>query len=123
MRNKKDSAVSFLQQASSGRVREAYAAYVHPEFRHHNPYFRGDRASLLEGMLESGIEFPDKVFTPVRTLEEGEFVVAHGRVRLKSNMPEIALVHIFRFSGDLIIEEWEVAQEVPGESPNDNGMF
>ena len=39
------------------------------------------------------------------------------------DLPEIALIHIFRFEGDLIIEEWEAAQEVPKESPNENGMF
>jgi predicted SnoaL-like aldol condensation-catalyzing enzyme len=38
-------------------------------------------------------------------------------------MPEIALIHIFRFDGDLIIEEWEAAQEVPQESLNENGIF
>jgi predicted SnoaL-like aldol condensation-catalyzing enzyme len=38
-------------------------------------------------------------------------------------MPEIALIHIFRFEDGSIIEEWEAAQEVPKESPNENGMF
>ena len=120
--NKKDIAVSFLQLASSGKVRQAYRKYVHPQFCHHNPYFKGDRESLLAGMEESGVEFPKKVFEAVRTLEDGDFVAVHGKVRLKPDMPEIALIHIFRFDGDLIIEEWEAAQEVPEESPNENGI-
>ena len=45
--NNKESAISFLRLASSGNVREAYEKYVHPDFRHHNPYFPSDRASLL----------------------------------------------------------------------------
>jgi predicted SnoaL-like aldol condensation-catalyzing enzyme len=121
--NKKDSAVSFLQLASSGEARQAYAKYVHPHFRHHNPYFKSDRESLLSGMEESAVQFPDKVFKVIRTLEDGDFVVVHGKVRLKPDLPEIALIHIFRFDGDLIIEEWEAAQEVPQDSPNENGMF
>jgi predicted SnoaL-like aldol condensation-catalyzing enzyme len=123
MENKKDIAVSFLQLASSGKVREAYRKYVHPEFRHHNPYFKGDRASLLAGMEESGIKFPNKVLEVVRVLEDGDYVVVHGKVRLNPDLPEIALMHIFRFGDDLIIEEWEAAQEVPNESPNESGMF
>jgi predicted SnoaL-like aldol condensation-catalyzing enzyme len=121
--SKKDLAVSFLQLASSGEAREAYRRYVHPQFRHHNPYFKGDRESLLAGMEESAVIFPEKVFEAVRTFEDGDFVVVHGKVRLKPEMPEITLIHIFRFWDDLIIEEWEAAQEVPQESPNENGMF
>ena len=34
-----------------------------------------------------------------------------------------AVVHIFRFDGDRIVELWDLAQEVPDHSPNANGMF
>ncbi len=118
----RDRAVSFLQLASSGSARQAYARYVHPQFTHHNPYFKGDRESLLAGMEESAVQFPNKVFEVVRTLEDGDLVAVHGKVRLNPDLPEIALIHIFRFAGDLIIEEWEAAQEIPKESPNENGM-
>ena len=121
--SKKDRAVSFLRLASSGKVRQAYSKYVHPQFVHHNPYFKGDRESLLVGMEEGSVQFPNKVFETVRTLQDGDYVVVHGRVRLAPEMPEIALIHIFRFESDLIIEEWEAAQEVPQASPNENGMF
>jgi predicted SnoaL-like aldol condensation-catalyzing enzyme len=123
MESKKDIAVLFLQLASSGNSRQAFRKHVHPQFSHHNPYFKGDRESLLTGMEESALQFPKKDFEVVRTLEDGDFVVVHGKVRLNPDMPEIALIHIFRFDGDLIIEEWEAAQEVPQESPNENGMF
>jgi hypothetical protein len=33
--NKKDLAVSFLQLASSGKVRQAYRKYVHPHIHHY----------------------------------------------------------------------------------------
>jgi predicted SnoaL-like aldol condensation-catalyzing enzyme len=123
MENKKEIAVSFLKLASAGSVREAYRRYVHPRFRHHNPYFKGDRESLMIGMEESMLEFPDKVFEAVRVLEDGDFIVVHGKVRLRPDMPEYALMHIFRFEDGSIIEEWEAAQEVPMESLNENGMF
>lgn len=121
--DKKDIVVSFLRLASSGKVREAYEKYVHPDFFHHNPYFKGDRESLLVAMEENAREFPNKVFEPLRSLEDGDFVAVHGRVRIAPDNPEIALIHIFRFEGDLIIEEWEAAQEVPEGSPNENGVF
>lgn len=121
--NKKEIATSFLQLASSGKVREAYDKYVGLNFRHHNPYFKGDRESFLIGMEESTIKFPNKAFEVVRVIEDGDFVVVHGKIRMTPDSPEIALIHIFRFDGDLIIEEWEASQEAPKESPNENGMF
>ncbi|HMA54755.1 MAG TPA: nuclear transport factor 2 family protein, partial [Acidobacteriota bacterium] len=96
---KKEIAVSFLRSAASGKVREAYEKYVHPDFVHHNPYFKGDRGSLLTGMEESAVQFPNKAFEAVRVLEEGAFVVVHGRIRLRADMPEYVLIHIFRFEG------------------------
>jgi len=66
--NKKEMAISFLRLASSGNVREAYETYVHPQFRHHNPYFPGDRASLLAAMEENAVKFPNTEFDAVRAL-------------------------------------------------------
>jgi predicted SnoaL-like aldol condensation-catalyzing enzyme len=34
-----------------------------------------------------------------------------------------ALVHIFRFHGDRVVELWDIGQPVPEDSPNENGMF
>lgn len=42
----KENAMSFLQLVASGEVREAYRRFSSPDFRHHNPYFRGDAESL-----------------------------------------------------------------------------
>ena len=119
----KERAISFLRLASSGNVREAYDTYVHPQFRHHNPYFPGDRASLLAAMEENAATFPQKEFEAVRALEDGDLVAVHGRVRLTPSRPWIALIHIFRFQDNQIIEECEAGQEVPKESPNENGVF
>jgi predicted SnoaL-like aldol condensation-catalyzing enzyme len=119
--NRKAIAESFLKLVSSGRVHEAYEAWVHPEFRHHNAYFRGDRESLLVGMEESSREFPDKSYETLRALEEGELVAIHGKVTLGDS--QWSVIHIFRFRDDKIIEEWEASQQVIEDSPNENGIF
>jgi predicted SnoaL-like aldol condensation-catalyzing enzyme len=121
--NNKEMAISFLRLASSGNVREAYQTYVHPDFRHHNPYVPGDRASLFAAMEENAATFPQKEFEALRTLEDGDLVAVHGRVRLTPSRPWIALIHIFRFQDNQIIEEWEAGQEVPQDSPNEHGVF
>ena len=119
----KKAAQSFLQMVVSGKIREAYEKYVSPEFRHHNPYFKGDRESLLLAMEEAHKQFPHKVFTTYRAFEDGDLVAVHSSMQLQADASPIAVVHMFRFENGLIVEEWEVGQQVPENSPNHNGMF
>jgi predicted SnoaL-like aldol condensation-catalyzing enzyme len=34
-----------------------------------------------------------------------------------------AVVHIFRFAGNHIVEMWDLGQQIPDNMPNENGMF
>jgi len=119
----KEAALSFLHMVVAGKIREAYDQYVSPNFRHHNPYFKGDRESLLVAMEEAHTQFPNKIFKTYRTFEDRDLVAVHSSVQLKPDRAPIAVVHMFRFENGLIVEEWEVGQEVPEKSPNENGMF
>jgi predicted SnoaL-like aldol condensation-catalyzing enzyme len=56
-------------------------------------------------------------------LQDGELVAVHSRVRHDPTDRGAAVVHLFRFTGDRIAELWDVGQEVPEVSPNDDGMF
>src|SRR5258708_3553244 len=123
MKTHKEIAAAFLQMVTSGQVREAYEKYVSPDFRHHNAYFKGDRQTLMAGMEENGVKFPNKVFEVKRLLADGDLVTAHSRLKLAPDMPDMAVVHIFRFEGDMIVEEWDLGQVIPVDSPNENGVF
>jgi hypothetical protein len=39
---KKEIAQNFLKLASGGNPRKAFELYVAEEFKHHNPYYKGD---------------------------------------------------------------------------------
>ena len=118
----KQIAISFLQNASAGKLDEAYR-HVSPSFRHHNPYFAGDAKSLKAGMAEAHEKFPSTTLAVQHVFEEGNLVAVHSRVRHSAETPEIAVVHIMRFEGDRIAEMWDVGMEAPKDSPNENGMF
>jgi predicted SnoaL-like aldol condensation-catalyzing enzyme len=123
-RSHREKAIAFLQAAASGQVRDAYQRYVHRDFRHHNPYFPGDRDSLQRAMEEAAVASPNKSIEVKRVLEDGDLVAVHSRVRRADpSAPDIAVVHILRFQDGLIIEEWEAGNEVPKDSPNQNGAF
>lgn len=119
----KEKAVSFLQLVASGEIRKAYEAYVGPDFRHHNPYFRGDAESLMLAMEDSAAKNPDKAFAVKQVIGEGDLVAVHSHV--KQNQEDLGgvVVHIFRFQNDRIVELWDVGQPIPENSPNEYGML
>jgi predicted SnoaL-like aldol condensation-catalyzing enzyme len=117
----KDAATSFLNIVVAGRIPEAYAQYVGDPFRHHHPFCEGDKDSLIKAMEENEITFPNKAIKIHRVLEDGNLVAVHSAVKL--NDLNIAVFHIFRFENDKITELWDLGQQVPENSPNQNGMF
>jgi predicted SnoaL-like aldol condensation-catalyzing enzyme len=120
---RKDAAVLFLQLVATGRVQEGYARFIAAEFRHHNPYFKGDAQTLMVAMDQNARQYPSKRLEVYHVLEDGDFVAVHAHVRPRPEDLGFALVHLFRFQGDRIAELWDVSQPVPADSPNDNGMF
>ena len=122
MNSKKELAISFLTNAATGKVDEAYSL-VAPNFRHHNAYFPGDTESLKAGMADAHKQFPNTKIEVQRAVEEGDTVAVHSQVQHAPDRPTIAVVHIFRVEGDKIAELWDVGMEVPKDSPNENGVF
>ena len=122
-RSLKDTAIGFLTLVASGQVSEAYERHVAAEFRHHNPYFHGDAASLKEAMQANATKNPNKVLEVQRALEEGDQVAVFSRVRQRPDDRGAAIVHIFRFEESRIAELWDIGQPVPDDSINENGMF
>lgn len=122
--SKKESAISFLMLAGSGQVKEAYEFFVGPAFIHHNPYFKGDRQSLLTAMEKAHKSSPNKKIEVKQTFEDGNSVVTHSLVvRNDPKDQDVVVVHIFRFDGDKIVELWDVGQLLSKDSPNENGAF
>ena len=122
MSTQKDLAISFLKNAASGKLDEAYSL-VTTDFRHHNAYFKGDAESLKAGMAGAHQQFPNTQLDVQRAIEERDVVAVHSRVQHAPDRPLIAVVHIFRFEGDQIAELWDVGMEAPKDSPNENGLF
>lgn len=121
---KKEIAQDFLKLASSGQPKKAFELYVAYNFKHHNAYYKGDRQTLMLAMEEAHIQSPNKVFEMQRALEDGNLVAVHSRVEQAGENGWVgAVMHIFRFENDKIVELWDFGQAVPEEQINENGMF
>jgi predicted SnoaL-like aldol condensation-catalyzing enzyme len=120
----RDIATDFLRMCALGEVREAYERYVSPDFVHHNAWFPGDRESLLLAMEQSAAVEPNKSFEAKQVIDGGDKVAVLSHLRRADADVEYAVVHIARFGDDgKIAELWDLAQEIPKDSPNTLGMF
>ena len=121
---KKEMAVTFLKMAASGEVRAAYDKFIDPHFIHHNLYFKGDRQSLMEAMEAAHKKSPNKAIEVKQVLEEGDKVITYSQVVRQNPVDlNIAVVHIFKFKNDRVIELWDVGQQIPKDCPNEQGAF
>lgn len=118
----KEVAKTFLTMAASGEIKPAYDRFIAPNFTHHNLYFKGDRQSLMDAMLESDKKDPNKSFEIQKTYEDGDTVITHSLVRRKT-ADSIAVVHICKIQGGKILEMWDIGTLIPKDSPNENGPF
>ena len=115
-------AASFLKMAGGGDVKAAYEKFIAPDFIHHNQYFKGDRQSLMNAMEEAHKKSPNKSIDVKQVFEDGDFVITHSLVaRSDPAQAPIAVVHIFRFKHDRVVELWDLGQELVRDSPNENG--
>src|SRR5262245_28266533 len=97
--------------AGLGNVRAAYEEFIAPEFIHHNQYFKGDRKSLLLAMEEASQKSPNQSIDVKHCYEDGDTVITHSLVtRVNIEEPAIAVVHIFRFKDNRVVELWDVGQ-------------
>jgi len=120
----KEMAASFLKMAGGGNVKAAYEKFIAPDFIHHNQYFKGDRQSLLNAMEEAHKKSPNKSIDVKQVFEDGDFVITHSLVaRSDPAQAPIAVVHIFRFKHDRVVELWDLGQELVRDSPSENGPF
>ncbi|RDY70643.1 nuclear transport factor 2 family protein [Halobacillus sp. SY10] len=119
----KERAVSFLKQVADGEVRDAYQTYISSGFSHHNPYFQGDKGSLMRAMEEDASKNPHKTLEVHRAIEEKDFVVVHSHIKQNQEDTGAAVVHMMRFDNGKIIELWDIGQPIPEDTPNENGAF
>lgn len=109
--------------SAAGKAKEAAKKFFSPDAKHHNAFFAAGMDALTDAMATAHKENPDKRLTVKQVLADGDLVAVHSHVVQKPGDPGGAVVHLFRFQGDKIIEFWDVGQQIPGDSPNTDGMF
>jgi predicted SnoaL-like aldol condensation-catalyzing enzyme len=123
MKSYKETANHFLNLIGETKIEEAFDLYVSEDFKHHNPYFKGDSQSLQNAMTEDAKANPKKELKILRALEDGDLVAIHSHVKQNPQDKGFVMVHFFKFNEDKIKELWDLGQEVPSQMNNELGML
>jgi len=106
----------------------AFKLYVGPEYRQHNPLVPDGREGAIAGLTRLTHEtYPEIRQEVKRTVAQGDLVTVHTRhIRNAADRDSgrgQALIDIFRLEHGHIVEHWDVVEEIPEKSANDNTMF
>jgi predicted SnoaL-like aldol condensation-catalyzing enzyme len=116
-------AVQFLQLVIAGQIEKAFKQYVDINGKHHNPFTPEGFPDLQKGMTDNEKDFPHKEFTVKHVLGDGDFVAVHSHLKLKPEDLGFTTYHLFRFKDNKIVEMWDSSQQIPADSPNEDGPF
>ncbi|GAA4043753.1 nuclear transport factor 2 family protein [Streptomyces shaanxiensis] len=97
--------------------------YWGTEYHQHNPNIADGVEGVKSGLGGYFEAFPQLKVTPKRVIAEGDLVAVHSHYVNAPGERGQAIVDLFRVRNGKIVEHWDVIQDVPATSANDNGMF
>jgi predicted SnoaL-like aldol condensation-catalyzing enzyme len=115
--------MAFYDAAINRKDYDLAATFLGPQYRQHNPT-AGDGAAGLKGFVSFlKAKFPAQHGDIEHIVAEGDLVVLHVHSTRGDGTPGRAIVDIFRVANGKVIEHWDVIQDIPEKSANENGMF
>lgn len=97
--------------------------FISPDYIQHNQSVRPGRDALKAFLDRARDENPEATHDIKRAFVDGDHVIVHYHVRRWEGDIGWAVCDIFRVEDGMIIEHWDVLQNVRTDGPNPNSPF
>jgi predicted SnoaL-like aldol condensation-catalyzing enzyme len=115
--------VDFYEKALNQKDFDAAVKYIGPRYTQHNPT-GGDGPQAFKSFIAFLKEkFPNSNNEIKRVIAEGDMVVLHVHSVRTPGERGRAIAEFFKVEDGKIVEHWDVIQDVPEKSANQNTMF
>ncbi|SNS01851.1 nuclear transport factor 2 family protein [Antarctobacter heliothermus] len=101
----------------------AIERFAGDDYIQHNPHVVSGKQGFIDYFERMAAKYPGKQVKVKRAFAEGDHVILHCHQIWPGGL-EYAGIDIFRLdAAGKIVEHWDVLQELPRSSANENGMF
>ncbi len=123
-RNKRNVVAYYTTAFNEQEPEKAVQLFGGPVYIQHNPQAADGFQAFIDFVNSFTAQFPQLNVDIKRVIAECNLVVTHSHLTLTPGSLGFAVADIFRLTKDgKIVEHWDVIQEVPATSANNNTMF
>jgi len=113
----------FYQNAINDKNFAAAEPYLGSWYIQHNPQAQDGIDGFKQFIEYLKSTYPQSHSEIKRIIADGAYVILHVHSNKEPGTRGQAIMDIFRLEHNKIVEHWDVIQEIPAESANNNGMF
>ncbi len=108
---------------STTRISTRRRKYLSPRYKQHNPTLL-DGADGIKKLIETLRARAPTMHVEIKHIfAVDDFVIVHSHSVTDPAKPGRAIADFYRMKDGLIEEHWDVIEDIPDHSANDNGMF
>ena len=123
MEENKKVVLQLYEAAINQKDFEAASKFLGPRYIQHNPRAADGPEGLKAFINFLRDKFPDYHSDIKRVFADGYYVILHVHNVATLGARGRAIVDIFKLEDGKIVEHWDVIQEIPEQSANNNTMF